>query len=109
MTRYSRRKNRLPMTAHLVVAFAMALVIGSLVGVATSNSGNRFTTSLAVAAAIPFVFSDNSGVDLAATLGAYGIGLAIVWALRFSRGEEHRDLLPTAIRRVGGDVTYAVV
>jgi len=88
---------------------AMALVIGSLVGVATSNSGNRFTTSLAVAAALPFVFSDDSGVDLAATIAAYGIGLAVVWALRLSRGEEHRELLPTAIRRFGGYVTYAVV
>ena len=61
---------------------ATALVVGSLVGVATSNSGNRFTTGLAVAAAIPFVFSGADGVDLAGTIGAYGIGLAVVWVLR---------------------------
>ncbi len=44
-----------------------ALVIGSLVGVATSSSGNRFTTGLAVAAAIPFVFTnqETGWVDLA--------------------------------------------
>jgi len=88
---------------------ATALVLGSLVDVATSNSGNRFTTGLAVAAAIPFVFSGPDGVDLAATLAAYGVGLAAVWALRFSRGEEHSELLPTLIRRLGGYVTYAVV
>ena len=88
---------------------AAALVLGSLVGVATSNSGNRFTTGLAVAAAIPFVLSGRQGVDLVGVLASYGVGLAIVWALRLSRGEDHRDLLPTMIRRLGGYVTYAVV
>ena len=88
---------------------AAALVLGSLIDVATSNTGNRFTTGLAVAAAIPFVLSGPDGVDLAGTLAAYGVGLAAVWALRFSRGEEHRELLPTLIRRFGGYVAYAVV
>ncbi len=96
---------------------AAALVVGSLVGVATSNSGNRFTTGLAVAAAIPFVFSDSSrvdlvgtdGVDLAATITAYGVGLAAVWALRLSRGESHSELLPTMTRRLVGYLTYASV
>ncbi len=88
---------------------ALALVLGSLVGVATSNSGNRFTTGLAVAAAIPFVFSVETGVDLAGTLAAYGVGLAVVWVVRYSRGEKHRELLPTMVRRFGGFVTYAVV
>jgi hypothetical protein len=88
---------------------AAALVLASLVDVATSNTGNRFTIGLAVAAAIPFVFSGDGGVDIAATLAAYGIGLAAVWALRHSRGEEHIELLPTMVRRFGGYVTYAVV
>lgn len=88
---------------------ATALVLASLVDVATSDTGNRFTTGLAVAAAIPFVLSGPDGVDLAGTLAAYGVGLAAVWALRFSRGEEHRELLPTLIRRFGGYVAYAVV
>lgn len=88
---------------------ATALVLASLVGVATSNSGNRFTTGLAVAAAIPFVFSGDTGVDLGGTLGAYGVGLAAVWVVRYSRGEKHRDLLPMMVRRFGGYVAYAVV
>ncbi len=88
---------------------AAALVVGSLVGVATSNSGNRFTTGLAVAAAIPFVFSDATGVDLPATITAYGVGLAAVWALRLSRGESHSELLPTMARRLVGYLTYATV
>jgi NACalpha-BTF3-like transcription factor len=92
----------------LLIAVA-ALVLGSLVNVATSNSGNRFTMGLAVAAAIPVVFSDPNGVDLAGTLAVYGVGLAIVWALRFSRGEKHIDLLPTMVRRFSGYVAYAVV
>lgn len=99
---------------------AAALVIGSLVGVATSNSGNRFTTGLAVAAAIPIVFADATvvdvsgrttllGVDLGGAITAYGIGLAAVWALRLARGESHSELLPTMVRRLGGYTVYAVV
>lgn len=88
---------------------AMALVLGSLVGVATSNSGNRFTTGIAVAAAIPFILSGSDGVDLAGTLASYGVGLAVVWALRYSRGETHDELLTMMVRRFGGYVTYAVV
>ncbi len=85
------------------------LVIGSMVGVATSNSGNKFTTGLAVAAAIPFVLSGSHGVDLAGSIATYGIGLAIVWALGFARGEPHAELLPTLVRRLAGYVTYATV
>jgi NACalpha-BTF3-like transcription factor len=62
-----------------------------------------------VAAAIPFVFSGATGVDLAGTLGAYGVGLAAVWVVRYARGENHRVLLPVMGRRLGGYATYAVV
>ncbi len=87
-----------------------ALVIGSLIGVATSNSGNRFTTGLAVAAAMPLVLiSSDDGVDLAGTIVVYGVGLAGVWAMRLSRGESHAELLPTMVRRLAGYITYAVV
>ena len=87
-----------------------ALVVASLVGVAASNSGNRFTTGLAVAAAVPFVFgTDTGGVDLAAAIAIYGIGVAVVWALRYSRGEKHEELLPTVVRRFAGYATYAGV
>jgi NACalpha-BTF3-like transcription factor len=92
-----------------MVVAAAALVLGSLMGVATSNSGNRFNTGLAVAAAIPFVFSGPTGVDLGGTLAAYGFGLAGVWALRQAQGEPHTELLPTLVRRFGGFVAYAVV
>lgn len=88
---------------------ATTLVLGSLVGVATSNSGNRFTTGLAVAAALPFVFSGREGVDLAAAIAAYGLGLAVVWALRLSRGETHLELFPTMVRRLAGYTAYAAV
>lgn len=85
------------------------LAVASLVGVATSNSGNRFTMGLAVAAALPFVLSSDSGVDLAGSIATYGVGLAMVWALRYSRGEEHDELLPTLLRRFAGYFTYATV
>jgi len=92
-----------------ILVAAAALVIGSLFGVATSNSGNRFTMGLAVAAAIPFVFW---GLDLqepAGSVSAMALGLAGVWAFRHSRGEPHGELLPVMVRRFGGYVTYAVV
>ena len=92
-----------------MVVAAAGLVLGSLMGVATSNSGNRFNTGIAVAAAIPFVFSGLAGVDLGGTLAAYGFGLAGVWALRQAQGEPHTELLPTLVRRFGGFVAYAVV
>ena len=109
--------NQAKTDAFFLLIAAMALVVASLIGVATSNSDNRFTIGMAVAAAIPFVFSSQGGdsssappgVDLAGTLAAYGVGLALVWVLRFSRGEEHADMLPTLIRRFGGYVVYAVV
>lgn len=92
----------------ILVAVA-ALVVASMVGVAASNSGNNFTTGLAVAAAVPFVLQTGSGVDLAAAIATYGIGEAIVWALRHSRGEDNRELLPTMVRRFVGYSTYATV
>jgi hypothetical protein len=98
-------------TDHLqIVVAATILAVASLIGVATSNSGNRFTTGLAVAAAVPFVFPlENGGVDVAGTIAVYGFGLAVVWVLRFARGEDHAELLPVMARRLSGYVTYAVV
>ena len=87
-----------------------ALIIGSLIGVATSNSGNRFTTGLAVAAALPLVFvNGEGGVDLAGVVVVYGVGLSVVWALRLARGESHVELLPTLVRRLAGYYIYALV
>ena len=48
-------------------------------------------------------------MDLAGCIAVYGLGLAIVWALRYSRGEKHTDLLPTLVRRFAGYVVYATV
>ncbi len=95
-----------PFALLMAIAF---LVVASLIGVATSNSGNHLTTGVAVAAAIPLVLASGRGVDRAGSIAAYGIGLAIVWALRYSRGEEHSELLPTLVRRFGGYVTYGLV
>ena len=92
-----------------ILIAAAALVIGSMVGVATSNSGNHFTLGLAVAAAVPFVFSSMDMLEPAGSISAFGLGLAVVWAFRHSRGENHSELLPIMVRRLGGYVVYAVV
>jgi NACalpha-BTF3-like transcription factor len=90
-----------------IVIAAAGLVIGSLLGVATSNSGNHFTMGLAVAAAIPFVFSSLDMVEPSGSIAAFGIGLAAVWVFRHSRGESHRELLPVMVRRFCGYLVYA--
>ena len=92
-----------------ILVAAAALVIGSMFNVATSDSGNRFTMGLAVAAAIPFVFSGLDMEEPAGSIAAFGLGLAVVWAFRHSRGEDHRDLLPIMVRSFAGYVVYAVV
>lgn len=92
-----------------ILIAAAALVIGSMFNVATSNSGNHFTMGLAVAAGIPFVLSSLDMMEPNGSIAAYGLGLATVWALRHSRGDDHRDLLPVMVRRFGGYVSYAVV
>lgn len=92
-----------------IMVAAATLVLGSLLGVATSNTGNRFTMGQAVAAAVPFVFSGMELAEPAGSVAAFGIGLAAVWSLRHARGEGHRELLPVMIRRLGGYMTYAIV
>jgi hypothetical protein len=90
-----------------ILAAVTALVVASMVRVAASNAGNRFTTGLAVAAAVPMVLGSDLGVDLAGAIAIYAIGLAIVWAIRYSLGEGHADLLPTLVRRFSGYVVFA--
>jgi HD domain len=92
-----------------ILVAAAALVIGSIFNVATTDSGNRFTMGVAVAAAVPFVFSGLDMVEPTGSIAAFGLGLAVVWAFRHSRGEDHRDLLPIMVRSFGGYVVYAVV
>jgi hypothetical protein len=92
-----------------ILIAAAALLLGSLFGVATSNSGNHFTMGLAVAAAIPFVFSGLGLTEPSASIAALSLGLSGVWAFRYSRGESHSELLPVLVRRFGGYVVYAVV
>jgi hypothetical protein len=55
------------------------------------------------------VLGTMTDVDLAGCIAVYGLGLGIVWALRYSRGEKHTELLPTLVRRFAGYVTYATV
>lgn len=92
-----------------VAVAALALVIGSLVGVATSNSGNHFTMGLAVAAAIPFVFSSLDVVEPYASIASFGVGLAAVWGVRHIHGDSHRELLPVVVRRLCGYIVYGAV
>ena len=97
-------------SAPTILVATTILVVASLVGVATSNSGNRFTTGQAVAAALPFVLvAADGGVDLIGVLAVYGVSLALTWVVRFARGEDHVEMLPVMLRRLFGYVTYAAV
>ena len=91
----------------IILTAVTALVVASMVRVAASNAGHRFTTGLAVAAAVPMVLGSDLGVDLAGAIAIYAIGLAIVWTIRYLRGEGHADLLPTLVRRFAGYVVFA--
>ena len=95
-----------------VLIGAAFLIMGSMIGVATSSTGNRFNMGLAVAAAVPFIFWGLSGfreTEPAGSIAVYGIGLAGVWVMRHAAGENHAELLPVMVRRFAGFVTYAVV
>lgn len=92
-----------------ILIAAAALVVGSMVNVATSSSGNNFTLGLAVASALPFVLTSVDIAEPSGSIAAFGLGLAVVWAFRHSRGESHYDLLPIMVRRFSGYVTYAAV
>ena len=92
-----------------IVIAAAALVIGSMLNVATSNSGNNFTMGLAVAAAVPFVLPGLDMIEPSGSIAALSVGLALVWVFRHSKGDDHRELLPTMVRRFGGYVVYSVV
>ncbi|MBW3665965.1 MAG: HD domain-containing protein [Actinobacteria bacterium] len=93
---------------YMLVA-SLGLILASMVGVATSDSGNRLTTGIAVASAIPVVFSGGYGVDTAGALACYGFGMAGLWAIRHFSGERHEELLPTMLRRLGGYIAYVMV
>lgn len=96
-------------SALYILVAATALIVGSLIGVATSNSGNHFTMGLAVAAATPFVFSSLVVREPYGSIASFGIGLAGVWMVRHFRGDGHRDLLPVMVRRLCGYVVYSTV
>lgn len=93
---------------HILIA-AAALIVGSTIKVATSDSGNHFTIGIAVAAAIPFVLFGLDGVEPAGSIAAFGLGLAVVWAIGRYRSISHAELLPTMVRRLAGYIVYAVV
>ena len=92
-----------------IVVAAAAIVIGSMFGVATSNTGNHFTMGLAAAAATPFVFSGLDIGEPAGSIASFSLGLTVVWLIRRLRGDADREILPVLIRRFAGYVVYAVV
>lgn len=92
-----------------IAVAATAIVVGSMFGVATSNTGNQFTMGLAAAAATPFVFSGLDIGEPAGSIASFSLGLMVVWLIRRLRGDSDRDLLPVMIRRYAGYVVYAVV
>lgn len=100
----------------LIVAVT-ALVIGSLIAVASSFIGNRFNTGQAVAAALPFIFHASAEtmretgrtVDIVGVLAVYCLGLAITWVIRFARGEDQVEMLPLMVRRLLGYSAYGIV
>ena len=84
------------------------MAVGSFVVPAVS-SGNRLTLSASAAAALPFVFVDDTGVDLSAVLGTYLFayvvltGVSAVWTKDWFRAVGY------AARRFASYTAFALV
>jgi hypothetical protein len=85
---------------------AAALGLGMQLRVPAS-SGNPFATGLAVGAAAPIFFRSPDGVDLAAVLLVYALGLLLGWMLLLARNDN--DLASAMVRRLLGLCAYALV
>lgn len=84
----------------------LAMSVGSLVAPSVS-SGNRLTLTLAVAAALPFVFEIDGAVDVAGVEAIYLLAFAVLAILRSS----HRFVRSVghALRHLAGCSAFVVV
>jgi hypothetical protein len=94
-------------SAWTVIVMIAALGIGMQFRVPAS-SGNPFATGLAVGVAAPVLFRLGDGVDLAAVLFVYAVGLSAGWFLLLARHDRH-GLAAAMPRRLVGLSIYALV
>lgn len=91
-----------------VATALLAMVVGSLVTPAVSG-GNRLSLVIAVAAALPFVYTTDDGVDLAGVIGVYLLGSALLVVLEFARVGNFNHAFTHAARHFLGYSTFAGV
>lgn len=91
-----------------VVGAGVAMAAGSFVSAAVS-SGNALTMTVAVAAALPFVFVTDSGVDLQAVIGAYLVGMIGVGLVGPIKGVAFERSVGFAARQFAGFTSFALV
>ena len=99
---------RVEVPAWVVVAWASAMVAGSLVQEAVS-SGNRLTLAVAVAAAVPFVFVTDSGVDLQTVGAVYLVGFVGIGSVGPLIGTRLDRSVGYAARQFAGYSIFALV
>lgn len=91
------------------VAIAVtAMAVGSLVTPSVS-SRNKLTLTIAVAAALPFIFAPQGSVNLAVVLGMYLLGSALLAGIEYARTGELAAALGYAGRQFVGYSTFAIV
>lgn len=86
----------------------LALAAGSAVMAAVS-SGNRLTVAIGVAAALPFVFTTATGVDLEAVAGVYLLGATALVPVAIARGVSPIRAVGFGGRQLVGFLTFASV
>lgn len=87
-------------------AAVLAMVVGSWL-VSSASSQNRLSLTIAVVAAMPFVFARADIIDLRAVLGVYLLG-GVAHVLRDLPGERLVRSVAVSVRRLIGYTSYAV-
>lgn len=96
---------------------AMAIALGGLFSVPT-NTGNRFTPSYIVAAALPIIAEFNTRAIDAPSIPVFsrneslvviGTGLTVLWSIRTLRGDHPISVADRYVRRGAVFVTYVYV
>ena len=91
-----------------VTTAVTAMALGAFIAPAVS-SGNRLPLTIAVAAALPFVFTAGEGVDLPTVVGVYLAGSVVLAAINLIRREQFLSAVGFAGRHFLGYTAYVVI
>jgi hypothetical protein len=85
----------------------LAMIVGALVAPSVS-SGNRFTLTMAVAAALPFVFEIDGAVNVAGVEAIYLLAFVVLAVIESFRSHRFVRSVGYALRHLAGYSTFVV-